>query len=584
MRRLYFYSTLIIMLAAGCCLSSCKKDEESGGKRLQVIAGIFTQESSQKMYLEGKTPRWNANDSIRIIEGTTEQLRTIHFNESMTEVTVDGTQDNFYAVFPYNNSTVSSTGGSVTVSPAQDYRTDSYGNQILYAPMAACLHGTGQMQFRNLASVIKLDVSNYNTDHYTLVVYSVSATSTTSNISGTLTFDFPSGSTNTQDLTNVSLSTTDAGKTVTLYCGMEGVAVGPGETKSFYLVVAPYTTADKLTFNVCGSSDACYANYSLVQNTGKTLARNRIGTQPFASNFDNGEPCGIFTVAANGNQVEIAPGNLQYQASTNTWRFAPQQYQKIGWAAGNNTEMFADGNNYPLADGDRSTQSAWIDLFRWGATGCRTGAEPYTVSENPVPSSAISNTTKTISGTDYDWGHYCEILNPRSGHTFAKGAWRLPRGRRPGEGDYSGEFYFMLNERKTRAISNTAGLGTGHEHACFAFATVAGNSGVIIFPDNYVHPAGVSIPQKIDVVNPTERTSFTAVQWKRMELSGCAFLPACGYAATKYLNRDYGYYYTAECANTTPAPYELQFQYSFSYNASGSAASQKSVRLFRDVK
>lgn len=41
-----------------------------------------------------------------------------------------------------------------------------------------------------------------------------------------------------------------------------------------------------------------------------------------------GAICGTFTINANGDQVYFSKGNLQYQASTNIWRFAENQFDK----------------------------------------------------------------------------------------------------------------------------------------------------------------------------------------------------------------------------------------------------------------
>ena len=70
---------------------------------------------------------------------------------------------------------------------------------------------------------------------------------------------------------------------------------------------------------------------------------------------------GLFTINADGNQVYFSQGNLQYQASTNTWKFAENQYDYIGDANSNIS----------------STYSGWIDLFGWGTSGYNHGANCY---------------------------------------------------------------------------------------------------------------------------------------------------------------------------------------------------------------
>jgi len=60
--------------------------------------------------------------------------------------------------------------------------------------------------------------------------------------------------------------------------------------------------------------------------------------------------------------IVFSPGNLQYQATTNTYRFAPQQNQMIGF---DNAKMAAD-------------YEGWVDLFGWG-----TGKNPSLTSIEP---------------------------------------------------------------------------------------------------------------------------------------------------------------------------------------------------------
>jgi uncharacterized repeat protein (TIGR02543 family) len=77
--------------------------------------------------------------------------------------------------------------------------------------------------------------------------------------------------------------------------------------------------------------------------------------------FDsNGATNARFSVRAN-KMVRFSRGNLQYQASTNTWRFAENQYDTIG----------ADNTNIS------ATNTGWIDLFGWG-----TGSNPTNTSTN----------------------------------------------------------------------------------------------------------------------------------------------------------------------------------------------------------
>ena len=68
-----------------------------------------------------------------------------------------------------------------------------------------------------------------------------------------------------------------------------------------------------------------------------------------------------FTINSNGDCVYFSQGNLQYQASTNTWQFAGHQWDYVGDANQNISQ----------------TNGGWIDLFGWGTSGYNHGANAY---------------------------------------------------------------------------------------------------------------------------------------------------------------------------------------------------------------
>ena len=87
---------------------------------------------------------------------------------------------------------------------------------------------------------------------------------------------------------------------------------------------------------------------------------------------------GVFSVSAM-QKVYFASGNLQYQASTKTWRFAENQWDIIGDANKNTS----------------SSYSGWIDLFGWG-----TGNDPTELSTDNYD---YCDFTDWGSGMDGDW-------------------------------------------------------------------------------------------------------------------------------------------------------------------------------------
>ena len=98
---------------------------------------------------------------------------------------------------------------------------------------------------------------------------------------------------------------------------------------------------------------------------------------------------GIFSVGKY-SKVYFSQGNLQYRATTDTWRFAENQWDYIG-EGNKNISYKYDG---------------WIDLFGYGTSGYDYKYKPYTlkISDN-------DGLDEDITGTNYDWGVYNAISN-----------------------------------------------------------------------------------------------------------------------------------------------------------------------------
>lgn len=90
------------------------------------------------------------------------------------------------------------------------------------------------------------------------------------------------------------------------------------------------------------------------------------------------ESIGVFSVGPY-SKVTFAPGNLQFQATSGTYRFAPEQYEIIGQGNENISQHY-DG---------------WIDLFGWGTGNC-----PYKDSSNGCAYNTFHDWSERVSG---DW-------------------------------------------------------------------------------------------------------------------------------------------------------------------------------------
>lgn len=177
----------------------------------------------------------------------------------------------------------------------------------------------------------------------------------------------------------------------------------------------------------------------------------------------------LFSVSED-TQVQFSPGNLQYQASTDTWRFAENQYDYIG----------ADNANIS------ATYSGWIDLFCWG-TG-----------DNPTKINVSTNRSEYSVFTD--WG-----VNAIPNGGNEAGQWRT----------MTKDEWIYLSQTRANASS------------LYGFCSVNGVNGVILLPDDWTQPNGISF------MNSSSSTSFSANaytldQWSTLEASGAFFLPAAG--------------------------------------------------------
>jgi len=173
---------------------------------------------------------------------------------------------------------------------------------------------------------------------------------------------------------------------------------------------------------------------------------------------------GYFSVSAT-QRIQFSKGNLQYQASTDTWRFAENQFDTIG-ALNANISATYDG---------------WIDLFGWG-TG-----------NNPTNSSTDYNNDYS---TFVDWG-----VNAISNGGNEANLWRTLT---------NDEWGYLFYDRASASSK-------------YGKATVAGVNGIIVLPDNY-NGIGINTSR-----SAWDNNTFSAEDWAAYEADGAVFLPAAGY-------------------------------------------------------
>ena len=127
--------------------------------------------------------------------------------------------------------------------------------------------------------------------------------------------------------------------------------------------------------------------------------------------------------------------------------------------------------------------------------------------------------------------------------------------------DYSGDFvdwgatmgtgWFTLSSDEWTYLFKTRSASTvnGTENGRYAKAKVNNVGGIILFPDTYTHPDGVTAPTGVNDTGNTgwNGNSYTVEDWTKMESAGCVFLPAAGYRNGSRVNNpgSYGDYSSA---------------------------------------
>ena len=233
-----------------------------------------------------------------------------------------------------------------------------------------------------------------------------------------------------------------------------------------------------------------------LDNTNKQIVKLQSSVEGIA------EGAAIFSVSAD-QQVYFSKGNLQYQASTGTWRFAEHQYDIIGSANSNIS----------------STYSGWIDLFGWGTSGFN-NKYPYMTTD---VNTDYGDGNNDIAGTNYDWGVY----NPISNGGNKANLWRTLT---------SEEWSYLLFTRTT-----TSGIR-------YARANVHGVNGIVLLPDNW--NSATYAFTNTNTANATFETISDA-NWNTIEAAGAVFLPTVCWRLGTTTRTDEFDYWTATVSTTS---------------------------------
>ena len=238
------------------------------------------------------------------------------------------------------------------------------------------------------------------------------------------------------------------------------------------------------------------------------------------------------------NKIVFAPGNLQYNRTTQKWLFALEQYEIIG------KDNFIDGR---LAN--------VIDVFSWSCSSTDFG---------------VSICGNTSEYTDYfrDWGR-------NAIGEFPAYTWRTLS---------KNEWLYLI--RRTNDNSE----------ALYGIAEVNGVGGIILLPDNWVPPTAVSFKtgkhteRGMDSYGDYQKINI--VDWKILESLGAVFLPATGSNGYDFVGLlYYAEYWSSTCSyQINYYDKEILTSCTFSFSSDyvgvgcgGSIFARRAIRLVKDL-
>ena len=483
-----------VMLAAGC-------KREYG---TVTLGANIDNGRDAKVYIDDLTPCWHNNDLIRVNNQTCTTSAALGSSAQITDVVESSHYRAIYPADIVGDVDISSSNTiAVTLPREQIYEVDSRGDQKVKVPMGA-YSSNESLTFHNLCSVIKVVISNRMNEDF--VLSRITIATGTAYLSG-LCSATVTGSQNDAIGMMVSSSASHDVSLVFPFENRPALDCGDRDTYVYY-IVAPEFDEDDVTITLY-DMDGQYATFE--KRT--SLRHNRMAQVSLTVEQWNGQPDppsgdgvlpGAFSVSAT-QLVYFSQGNLQYRASTNTWRFAEHQYDYVG-SANNNISSYYSG---------------WIDLFGWGTSGWNSGAvcyQPWSTSETFSDYYPGGSSTNSLTGVyaEADWAYHNAISNGGN----AAHLWRTLT---------SDEWDYLFNTR-TNASSKR---GTGN---------INGVGGLIILPDSWTLPSGCSftsgfVTSESEVVfdghtytyHPNwTLNSYTLAQWGQMETAGAVFLPAAG--------------------------------------------------------
>ena len=535
------YKTMAVLFAATAIAlfaTSCAKEDLSNeaqqripGLERTISASAKLPQITDKAYIDDYNKViWETGDALNI-NGTNVTISTIgpdgttaSFDESTVHANnVSGT-DHYWAVYPttlvgaYDGGlpTEFSSTTSLTVhfpdTQVVNTADMSLSGRTYMAAHTSVTAGATKVSFsmRNLGAVMKLTLQPKagNADNR---VDSLVLTSSNTALSGTFTVS--------DDHDNPTITPTDGvNKLVVKFKDGDKKYIDITGGATVYVILPPMASKS-INMRIYGT----FAQFTQKSITSANLDRNKFYSSTISNiAFDQPPLLGPFSIDASGSQIYFSPGNLQWSATNGgttptthvtadgvagvgTFRFAEHQWDFVG--DGTKGTVFANGVRCSNRLIDQN-YTGWVDLFSWATSGWNSGAvqyQPYSHTTNSThyyPGGAYTNSL-TGAYAYADWGIYNAIYDPATNHTFEPGTWRTLTAE---------EINYLASQRPDYRTLRARG-------------GVDGMEGLILLPDNWTLPAGVTLTTGL---GPSVWNEYTPEEWAVMESAGAVFLPVAG--------------------------------------------------------
>lgn len=487
----------LLIGAVALMLVGCQK--ESGS--MQLIAESF---GGSKAAVDGEHSYWVNGETVRI-NGET---KTVVVDEESAYVTDVQEAGIYRALYPNTldiNATLNTDAVSVLIPRTYTYK-ESNGLQHLGVPMAAYGTGSSRLYFQHLTAALTVEIKNIY--GFTIEVDSVVVVSDNYQISGSRDITL-------SDAISVAAVSSDVAadkKVKVCFDGGTSLQILAGQTRRVQVPVLPVGDDNHFTIRigvhkVDDSNVQCLFNRTQGDSkTSRALERNQMGF--VGVTFGK-----AFSVSAT-KQVILAQGNLQYVPSTGVWSFHSHQYDVCEIGPIDSTTRYIASGTLP------------IDLFGFGTSGYN-NMYPYMTNMDPTDYVAPAS---SIAKTDYDWGWHNAISNG---------------------GNATGQWYTLTNTDwsyifKSRTTT-TVGINENNTSR-YTYATINGHGGIILFPDEYIHPTDASNLDGFSFNNSSSSfPSLDITDWQKMEAAGAVFLPMAGYRSYGTGNHIGCYKILAQC-------------------------------------